>query len=88
MTEQERLNYINEIDNSFTEEERAYYLNNLGGSTAEPFDVGIKGWIKNVNERIEKHPESKNILLFEKYILYKLYNYAERLRVESDKLFA
>ncbi len=88
MTEEERIDYINEIDNKFTEEEKKYYLSDLRGNTVEPFNVGIKGWINNVNERIEKYPESKNILLFEKYILYKLYNYAETLRVESNKLFA
>lgn len=88
MTEQERLNFINKIDNSFTEEEKEYYLRDYRGLFLEPFNIGINGWIKNVDERIEKYPESKNTLLFEKYVLYKLYNYAERLRVESDKLFA
>lgn len=87
MTEQERLKFINKIEREFTKDEKEYYLNNLRGSTTEPFNVGINGWIKNVNERIEKYPKSKNILLFEKYILYKLYNCAERLRAESDKLF-
>lgn len=87
MTEKERLKYIKKVENSFTKEDRKRYLKSLNGIVTEPFNIGINGWINNVNERIEKHPESKDVLQFEKYVLYKLYNYAEKLRTESDKLF-
>lgn len=86
MTQNEREEFIKKIETNFTEEEKKYYLRNIRHAS-EPFYIGIDGWIKNNDERLKKHPESKNVILFERYMLFKLYDFAKKLAIETDKLF-
>ncbi len=87
MEESKRKDFIKEIEEGFTEKEKAYYLNQISRFIEEEFIFNLSNWIKNVDERLDKYPESRNILLFEKYSLCKLYSSSEKLTIEAHKLF-
>jgi len=89
MDAQERREFINKIDTEFSKNERARLAKNGNLSyIREEFTYNLDAWIEDINKRIEQFPDVKQTLMFEKYIICSLYDTCQKLRNETDKLFA
>lgn len=86
---EEREKFIQEVETNFTEEEQIANLWNTGWDFREIFvfdyiDSFVK---KDIEERIKKHP-TNNVILFEKYVVFKLYEHIENLTNATKELYA